>query len=429
MKKITAVLATASLALGGVALVAAPASAHTPSHTVDCSTLSVNLVNYKPIIVGVDGVDGQEFVAPSYESQPNPDYVASSTGSIDHPAVTHTEYEFAHKWDILHLNTKWQTSPNWNAESNGHSVGWEATGQTRDVVDKAAWTETIEHPAIGEPTVQVEVDPGQPEIASVDAIEGKANTVVVTVDGAEVENVEFGESFTATYSFDQEVAHDWTIEVVAYDNAQYNYSESGTTTPCVVPPPALCEVEGTTGNVNAAGDDVWWEIHFGRDAATQNEPALWNGDSYGGFVSYAGYDDKPVKHLGEENVYIHMPANGVEGANWQEWTFADGTVIRLDISDDTCNPVLTWTTNPPVIEEPPVEEPPVVVDPPVVEQPPVVTEKPVVLTSAPAKDGVLAYTADTASQSVALGTGIAALLLLLAGAGFVTMNALKARKN
>jgi len=423
VKKITAVLATASLALGGVAFAAIPANAHTPSHTVDCSTLSVNLVNYKPIIEGTDGVDGQEYVGPTYETLPNPAYAPAYFTYVDHEAVTHTEYEFAHKNG--HKESRWETNPNWNAESNGNSKGWKATGETRVVEDVAAWTEPTEHPAVGEPTVQVEVDPGQPEVAAIEAIEGKANTVVVTVDGAEVENAEFGENFTATYSFDQEVAHDWTIEVVAYDNSQYNYSESGTTTPCIVPPPALCEAEGTTGNVN--GDDVWWEIHFGQQPETHNGPALFDRDSHGGFVSYAGYDDKPESHMDQKNIYIHMPVNGQDGLNWQEWTFADGTVIRLDISDDTCAPVLTWTTIPPVIEEPPIEEPPVDV-PPVVEEPPVVTETPVILTSAPAKDGVLAYTADTTSQSVALGTGLAALLLLLVGAGFVTMNVVKARK-
>lgn len=114
------------------------------------------------------------------------------------------------------------------------------------------------------------------------------------------------------------------------------------------PPTAVCTADGTTGNISADGTDVWWEIHFGRDAATQNEPALFDVDSYGGFDHAEGYDDKPIKHMAAGNIYVHMPANSVPGNNTETWYFKDGTTVVFTVSGDICNPTMTWVYNLPV---------------------------------------------------------------------------------
>ena len=84
-------------------------------------------------------------------------------------AVYETEYEFRHK--LLFWKTNWSTNPNWNAEDNDHSLGWYATGETRQgalisaevpyqaavyitVVVTAAWTEVI--PAVYETVIITE---------------------------------------------------------------------------------------------------------------------------------------------------------------------------------------------------------------------------------------------------------------------------------
>lgn len=46
---------------------------------------------------------------------------------------TVTEYEFEHRNADLNGGIKWQTDPEWNAEGNPNSIGWFATGNTRQV--------------------------------------------------------------------------------------------------------------------------------------------------------------------------------------------------------------------------------------------------------------------------------------------------------
>jgi len=235
MKNVIAGAAAALLVAAGlvVASPGAEAEAHTPSHTVDCSALSVDLKSYAPLVPAVEGVDGQDYIAPTYEMQPNPDYVPASESYIEHEAVTHLEYKFVHKF--LSWLVKWSANPDWNAESNPNSKGFEATGETRVVEDEAAWTETVSHPAVGAEFIEVMTDPGQEAIEAVVAVPAKVNTLVVTIDGVVVEDIEFGGNFAATYNFDSTVAHDWSIVVTAWDNAKYNYDRSGTTVPCYVP--------------------------------------------------------------------------------------------------------------------------------------------------------------------------------------------------
>lgn len=108
----------------------------------------------------------KRWVETTYKTVPNPDYVAPSTEvipaqgeptievvdtpawteEVHHEAEGYTEYKFVHKFDFFHLNPKWKTDPNWNAEGNPHSKGWIRVGE-RFVETKAAWTEYVEHPA------------------------------------------------------------------------------------------------------------------------------------------------------------------------------------------------------------------------------------------------------------------------------------------
>lgn len=60
--------------------------------------------------------------------------------------LTVTEYEFRHRNADLNGGIKWQTDPGWNAEDNPNSIGWFATGNTRQTV-----TDTVLKP--GTPAV------------------------------------------------------------------------------------------------------------------------------------------------------------------------------------------------------------------------------------------------------------------------------------
>jgi len=238
-------LVTLMLASGLVAAATIPASAHTPSHTVDCTVLTVDLVKYAkkvPAQDAVPAIPGQDYIAPTFETQANPDYVEARTETIEHEAVFETEYKFVHKFYPFINKVKWSTNPNWNADDNENSLGWRSTDETRETEVEAAWTEIIEHEAIGDPTIEVMTDPGQEAIETVpgvDAIPAKANTIVVTIDGVIVEDTTFGKKFSADYPFaNSYTAHDWSIVVTAWDDSKYDYNVSGTTTPCIPEQPA-----------------------------------------------------------------------------------------------------------------------------------------------------------------------------------------------
>ena len=65
------------------------------------------------------------------------------------------------------------------------------------------------------------------------------NKVSVTIDGVEKVNEAFGTSFQKTVTMDASISHNWKIVVDAVGgtgpNTQYDWTKSGTTTPCEVP--------------------------------------------------------------------------------------------------------------------------------------------------------------------------------------------------
>ena len=242
MKRFIASGAAALLLAGGLATASAlPASAHTPSYNVDCTGIELNLTQYADIVPGVDPTET------TYKTIDNPDYVPAVE------AVYVTEAEFVFKNENNPNSPRWEVE-GWNADSNPESVGWTATGQTRQTLV------TEGSPAIGEPTIQVvdvEGTEGAPE---------KANTVVVTIDGSTVEDTTFGSTFEADYPFaDETVAHDYTIEVVAWDDPQFNLSVAATSEPCGPAPivPSVCAaptVLPVSTNLHPQG----WEITNGE---------------------------------------------------------------------------------------------------------------------------------------------------------------------
>lgn len=222
------VLIAAALAVGGAAITA---QAHTPSVTSTCSALSVNLTNYAQ---GSEGTSATEAVYNDWDET-----VIDSPAVAAVDAVTHTEYEFQ---QIITGHTRWETNPNWNAESNYHSIGWFATGNTKVVVDSPAVdaipavTHVVHHHDL--------VTPGT------DATEGHTNTVVVTIDGSEVENTTFDTTFVKSYDYgNQYVAHTYTVVVTAWDDSQYNVDTSGTSEPCTLPVPEKPAPVVTTNTV------------------------------------------------------------------------------------------------------------------------------------------------------------------------------------
>lgn len=254
MKKIAAAVTAAAL-VGGLSLIGAtaPASAHTPAASATCSVLTVDASYYetKP---GTEDVYESVLKTPAVEYQPavyGPRPVITAAVA----EVSHTEYEFRHK--LLIWKTRWETNPNWNAESNENSLGWFKTGETRVVIDTPAVEEVLgDAPLIS------------PEVLAQDAVyedvlksegtpaDDKPNNVFVEISGATVANDPFGTEYSNTFDFaDPSVANDWVVTITAWNDptGENGWTKTfyGTTTPCYQPG---CDV--VSGSDTIVGDGV-----------------------------------------------------------------------------------------------------------------------------------------------------------------------------
>jgi hypothetical protein len=130
------------------------------------------------------------------------------------------------------------------------------------------------------------------------------NSLVVTIDGKQVENTKFGNSFpTKTYNFPAAGAqHTWRVQVTASDSSKWNLDKSGTEAACPTPSAALaataCNAVGGktdltatfTNLVNGRAYNVWLD-HDGTRVDTKTltgsssapKPIInWPGQTAGG---------------------------------------------------------------------------------------------------------------------------------------------------
>lgn len=244
LKKLLAGATTLALALGMVAATAGTASAHTPTVTSTCSTLTLDLTNYANTVIGVEGSPGSPAV---YETLTVIDLPESR---LNHEAVagTYTRYSYTPHGDALEplqSSTPTSDSTHWQKDSknktgndllgqafqegNGTNSSWFFWLSNND--GKDGYYETI--PA----KTHTEQKPVKEAIEPVEAVVGHTNTVMVVIDGAAVEDTTFGTTFKKSYEYTgSAVAHEYTVTVVAWDDSKYNFTKSGTSVPCHVPP-------------------------------------------------------------------------------------------------------------------------------------------------------------------------------------------------
>lgn len=129
----------------GLALTCSPANATGEDCTTTTEIVRVLVSPEVPAVPAVPGTPAVPAVPAVYE--------------------TVTEYEFTHAQDGngngKGPENKWVTDPEWNAEGNPNSVGWVATGNTRQAV-----TDVVLVPAVPE----VPAVPGVPEVPAVPAV-------------------------------------------------------------------------------------------------------------------------------------------------------------------------------------------------------------------------------------------------------------------
>lgn len=287
MRKFTSGTIAVLLAGAGLAITAAPASAHTPAASATCEAIAISATAYE-----TKPASGEPTI-------PNPDYVPAIPGTpavgeptivIDNPdyvpatdPVTVTEYEWRGIFD--NWGTIWSTDRPY--------FGWWKTGQER-VVETHPGT-----PAVGEPTITVpnpdyvpSTDPvpaqGEPTIPNPEYVEADAtpNTVTVTVDGDEVYAAEFGQSHDATIPLDGSTGHDWIASFVGW-NGIGTQTLQGTTEPCELPhtPPTPGAVTFADHSCDALGTFTVPESEgvaymITTDQANGASARIWPGDYY-----------------------------------------------------------------------------------------------------------------------------------------------------
>lgn len=172
IRKSIATAITAVVVGGGLALTSVlPASATecVPSEEVPAWTEVVPDIEHPAVGEPTITVENPDYV-PAVEYQPAV-YGERPliTPAVEYQAAVYaTEYEFRHK--LLVWKTKWSEDPNWNAEDNEHSLGWYATGNTRQgrlisaevPAQEAVYgeapllsPEVPAQPAVGEPTITI----------------------------------------------------------------------------------------------------------------------------------------------------------------------------------------------------------------------------------------------------------------------------------
>lgn len=237
--------ATTLLLAGGLIMSGSlPASAHTPEVIADCEAIYISAQYYetKP---GTDAVLEKQLVSEAVPYQPavygEPPVI---TPAVEYQAAVYeVEYEFRHK--LLVWKTKWSTDPNWNAEENDHSLGWYATGNTRDgalISPEVPAQDAVYGPA---PLITPEV-PAQDavyewvEVTPAGPADETPNTVNLIVNGEDKGTVEFGTSYDGIFTFDNKyIANEYTVTITAWNDPQgykgWTKTFTGTTTPCDAP--------------------------------------------------------------------------------------------------------------------------------------------------------------------------------------------------
>lgn len=271
-----------ALLLGGAGaiIVAAPASAHTPTVSATCEAITVNATAYdgtKPAQGDAKiTIDNPDYVpatpgSPAVGSPtvsvevPNPDYVAEV------PATYATETKYRHP--IFSWVFKWAV--------DRPEHGWINTGETRQGAEltpyvPAQGTPTIfvdqpnpdyvpevpATPAQGEPTIVVD----NPDYVPADTT---PNSVSVTVDGAVVHSAEFGSSYTATVPIDGATKHNYSVTITAWNDPTgskgWTKTFTGKTTAC--PPVGITVPELTVTPPTCTADG---SLPFLGNPAAQN---------------------------------------------------------------------------------------------------------------------------------------------------------------
>ncbi|WP_152030990.1 hypothetical protein [Agromyces aureus] len=215
MKKLIASVAATAMLAGGLAVLAAaaPASAEVaPAASATCEVLTVDLTGY----------DTKPAVGEPQLEVANPDFVAAVPAVAE---VSHTDYEYKTLAGLFPTKWTYRTAHKYSGAAVLYDWQiWAATGKTTKHVEVAG---VAAKPAVGSPTILV----ANPDHVAADEV---PNSVVVTVNGSVVRDVEFGAAFSDAIAFaDRSVRNTWSVVVTPWNGEAT--TREGTSTACITP--------------------------------------------------------------------------------------------------------------------------------------------------------------------------------------------------
>ncbi len=328
-----------ALLLGGAGaiIVAAPASAHTPTVSASCEAITVNATAY-------DGTKPAEGAPTIFVEKPNPAYVPATPGSpaIGTPTITVEQPNPAYvpAVDATYVTETKYRHPifvwvfKWDTDRPEH--GWVDTGETRqveltpavpaqgsptilvEVPNPAYVPEVPETPAVGTPTIVVE----EANPAHVPA-DNTPNSVSVTVDGTVVHTAEFGGNYSTAVPVDGSKSHTYAVTITAWNDPTgskgWTKTFTGKTTAC---PPVGITVPDLTVTPPTCLEDG--SLPFLSNPAAQNP----NGYEFPG-QGFRVYLDRAFNGAGTYTATLQKVGPGFDAA------FPYGTKITAGATSQT----------------------------------------------------------------------------------------------
>lgn len=308
LKKFAAVSTTAALVALGVVGAAVSASAHTPSVSATCEALTVNLTNYQPGSPATTKVIHHDAI-------PETTHVVAGA---HHDAVMGTDFQRYSFVKAKNDHTDPTTTPpsdEWQADEK-KKPGDDPIGSAFQKNDSGNgnwffWTGTPVEITAAYDDPSTTVGNGDGVAAYDETVPDKAavtNEVSVIIDGATVvDHQSFGSSYVQSFPVgDKTVTHSYKVIVRAYDDPDgsqgWSKNFTGTTTPCLPPPPPTYEptcTQVTGPNHIITGDGVL-TVEGDWDSTTVSVP--FSGSTLADIGTLLDIQAAPIQYVG---LHIH----------------------------------------------------------------------------------------------------------------------------
>jgi hypothetical protein len=242
-KPIASLVSVVLLTLGMATLVTSPASAHTNAVSATCSALSVDLRYYAASREGspAQGYTEYEWTRTVVDEAAWTEYVRytytpEKDGAADPADVSSTPVTDPGHWNADHKRYDDSAVDTYIQSGNGRGswFWWTAATHESSTHVETQWSKNKPAGDGWTTTGASRFHETSPAVAA------KTNHVMVTIDGATVEDTDFSTTFTKSYAFsDKYTSHTYSVVVTAWDDPTgshgWTFTRSGSSIACTPP--------------------------------------------------------------------------------------------------------------------------------------------------------------------------------------------------